>query len=213
MPTNVCSLTVTCFLIRILSSARSLHWRGKKPFVKHINTIVDYTFFLVYCPLRALQDLWRYGLFDPHRPADGGDYALLPETRGRRRLCAGSGGDWVFIDWADMDKTEPCAVNRFYGAKALECYTRLSAALGRPVPAMEAKIKDLRGRIFEKFYDPAAGAFIDSYESGRQNITRHSNILAYLFLPCDEGVKTEIYKKCDLERCRAANYNAIFQIL
>ena len=110
----------------------------------------------------------------------------------------GQEGDWVFIDWADMDKTGALCGEQILWAKALECYARLKEALDQPVPAVEAKVKSLQGRIIEKFYDPAAGAFIDSYESGRQNITRHSNILAYLFLSCGEGVKAEIYKNAIL---------------
>ena len=49
--------------------------------------------------------------------------------------------------------------------------------------------------IKEKFYDKEKEVFIDSFESGRRNVTRHSNILAYLFLPCSEKQKKDIYEK------------------
>lgn len=167
---------------------------GKKPFVKHINTIVDYTFF------------WFIALYEHYRTYGDMDFLtrIAPQMEEIMRYCLrcedsdgfvrGQEGDWVFIDWADMDKTGALCGEQILWAKALECYARLREVLDQPVPAMEAKIKGLQGRIIEKFYDPAAGAFIDSYESGRQNITRHSNILAYLFLSCDEAVKAEIYK-------------------
>lgn len=52
----------------------------------------------------------------------------------------------------------------------------------------------LQQNIFNCFFDTEKRVFIDSYESGRRNVTRHSNILAYLFLPCTEEQKRAIYE-------------------
>ena len=44
----------------------------------------------------------------------------------------------------------------------------------------------------QKAFDEKKKVFIDSYESGKRNVTRQSNILAYLFLSCDDTVKKDI---------------------
>lgn len=65
----------------------------------------------------------------------------------------------------------------------------------RTLIALGEEAEKLRKQIFEKFYDTEKKVFIDSYESGKRNVTRQSNILAYLFLSCDDTVKKDIYER------------------
>lgn len=103
-------------------------------------------------------------------------------------------GDWIFIDWAEMDKTGAlCAEQILYGA-ALEDYARMCKVLGAPDKGAMERAEALRKKISEKFWDDEKGAFIDSYESGRKYVTRQTNILAYLYLPCTEEQKQSIYE-------------------
>lgn len=39
----------------------------------------------------------------------------------------------------------------------------------------------MKQNLFDYFWDEELGAFIDCYESGRRNVTRHANIFAVLF--------------------------------
>ncbi|MCI8442294.1 MAG: alpha-rhamnosidase [Provencibacterium sp.] len=167
---------------------------GKTPFSMHVNMIMDYTFF------------WVISLYEHYMTY--GDRAFLeqiaPQLEEVMRFCTGreeadgfmrgKGVDWVFIDWADMDKTGALCGEQVLWAKALECYSRLCAFLGRPDGGAAKKAERLQSLILEKFYDAEKKAFIDSFESGRRNVTRHSNILAYLFLPCSEQMKADIYR-------------------
>ncbi len=186
---------------------------GKQPFQKHINNIVDYTFF------------WIISIYEHYKTY--GDEKFLkqmePQLDAVMNFCLsrededgfirGKEGDWIFIDWAKMDKTGALCGEQILWAKALMCYGKLKEILARRqneessenietgledkqniVRCFQNKAKTLQQRIFEKFWDNEKQVFIDSYESGKRNVTRHSNILAYLFLPCSETVKNSIYE-------------------
>ena len=55
----------------------------------------------------------------------------------------------------------------------------------------EALLKNIR----QFFWDEEKGAFIDSYQSGRRNVTRHANIFAVLFGYADEAETESILHK------------------
>lgn len=202
---------------------------GKEPFKRHINTIMDYTFF------------WMIGVKEYYQTYGDRKFVrqILPQMKEVVAFCEGressdgfmreKPGDWIFIDWAPMDKEGALCGEQILYARALECYgDLLKAALlendTAPVdgvsltdaatPADKApsannapeqsldigeeymqKAQKLYKLIMEKFYDKEKEVFIDSYESGRRNVTRHSNILAYLFLPCSKKQKKDIYEK------------------
>ncbi len=93
-----------------------------------------------------------------------------------------------------MDKTGALCGEQILYARALECYAAIGAVIGRDTKEFAEKAAVLQRRVMDKFYDSKKKVFIDSYESGKRNITRHSNILAYLFLPCSERQKKDIYE-------------------
>lgn len=167
---------------------------GKSPFKVHINTIMDYSFF------------WIISLYEYY--VTYGDKKFLeqiaPQMDEVMQFCLNrtdadgfmreKPGDWIFIDWAPMDKTGALCGEQILYAKAMECYSQICQLLGRTDKGCAAKAQALQRVIFEKFYDIEKQVFIDSYESGKRNVTRQNNILAYLFLPCSEEQKKNIYK-------------------
>lgn len=195
---------------------------GKAPFKRHINTIMDYTFF------------WFIGIKEYYQTYGDRKFVrqILPQMKEVMAFCesreSADGfmrerpGDWIFIDWAPLDKEGALCGEQILYAKALECYGELlEAAFSKegtqPVETVfeekaqpedivakqsldiakqyGQKAQRLYGQIKEKFYDEEKEVFIDSFESGKRNVTRHSNILAYLFLPCSEKQKKNIYEK------------------
>lgn len=168
---------------------------GKSPFRRHINTIVDYTFF------------WIISLYDYYQTY--GDLKFLEQIFDQMQevmnfcqkrtdedgFMRGKEGDWIFIDWAEMDKTGALCGEQILYAKAMKCYAAVCRLLGKEDDGCAEKAERLTEQIFAHFYDEEKGVFIDSYESGRRNVTRHSNILAYLFLPCSEEQKQQIYER------------------
>lgn len=168
---------------------------GKQPFKVHINTIMDYSFFWII----SLYEYYKtYGDKDFLEQIQDQMKAVMDfclERRDEDGFMRGKPGDWVFIDWAPMDKTGALCGEQILFAKAMECYAAICAVIGRDDRGLGEEAEKLRKQIFEKFYDTEKKVFIDSYESGKRNVTRQSNILAYLFLGCDDTVKKDIYER------------------
>ena len=168
---------------------------GKQPFKVHINTIMDYSFFWII----SLYEYYKtYGDKDFLEQIQDQMKAVMDfclERRDEDGFMRGKPGDWVFIDWAPMDKTGALCGEQILFAKAMECYVAICAVIGRDDRGLGEEAKKLRSQIFEKFYDTEKKVFIDSYESGKRNVTRQSNILAYLFLGCDDTMKKDIYER------------------
>lgn len=171
---------------------------GKRPFEAHINTIMDYTY------------LWVMALHEHY--VTYGDARFLgqifPQATEIIRFCRSRAGDdgfvrqrpgdWVFIDWAPMDKTGALCGEQVLFAKALECYSQLCGVLGLKDEGCQAQAQKLQMDIRTKFYDAPKGVFVDSFESGKNAVSRHSNILVYLFLPLPDDVKQSIYRNAVL---------------
>lgn len=181
------------FLDREIEKRTLIALGGKSPFRVHINTIMDYTFFWII----SLNEYYRtYGdrkfLEQILTQLDEVmDFCLRrTDTDGFMRAKT---GDWIFIDWADMDKTGALCGEQILYAKALESYSEICACLDRTDQNCGEKAERLQKAIQERFFDEDLGVFIDSYESGQKNVTRQNNILAYLFLPCTEKQKADIY--------------------
>lgn len=168
---------------------------GKAPFKVHINTIMDYSFF------------WIISLYEYYRTYGDKQFLeqIAPQMEEVMKFCLnrtdedgfmrGRPGDWIFIDWAPMDKTGAVCGEQILYARALECYANIGDIIGLDTREYRQKAADLQAAVMDKFYDREKKVFIDSYESGKCNVTRHSNILAYLFLPCSEEQKRDIYEK------------------
>ena len=167
---------------------------GKPPFEAHINGIVDYTFY------------WMIGLYEYYETY--GDLDLLrrlfPQARRIMAFCRGrvdpdgfvrgKERDWVFIDWAPMDRTGALCGEQVLFSRALQSYGNICALLGEDSEGAAAQADALQKAVLASFWDAEKGAFVDSYESGKRFVSRHSNILACLFLPMDEARRQSLYE-------------------
>lgn len=167
---------------------------GKRPFERHINTIMDYTFF------------WFMSLYEHYCTFGDKEFLrrLAPQMDEIINFCyertdadgfiRGCSGDWIFIDWADMDKTGAFCGEQILYVKAMESYAKICQIIEKDAGDAEGRAAHLEKQIFEKFWIGSRGAFIDSYESGNKKITRQTNIFAYLFLKCTDTQKRQIYR-------------------
>lgn len=167
---------------------------GKAPFRQHINTIMDYTFF------------WLISLYDFYETYGDIEFLrqIFPQAQEIMNFCLsrrsedgfmrGKQNDWVFIDWHNIDKQGAVLGEQALFAKALETYGKILYLLGMDGEFYLKEAEKLQQQTLEKFYDAKKGVFVDSFESGRNYITRHNNILAYLYLPCTKEQKENIYK-------------------
>ena len=168
---------------------------GGLPVVSYINTIMDYTFMWVI-------SIWEYYRTYGDRKFLGQIYPQLSAhvefCEGRRDddgFIRGKNGDWVFIDWCPMDKTGAVCGEQILLAEMMDCYAKIGRTLNvEETEQWEEKASELRAKIEEKFYRDSLGAYIDSFESGRENVTRQNNLLAYLYLKLPEERKHKIYR-------------------
>lgn len=157
--------------------------RGCDPIKKHINTICDYTFLWISSVwdyylhtgdfdfvsdiYPEILDMWEF--IEP-RLDENGMYARRPE-------------DWVFIDWSTFDENGPICAENMLLARAYECTAKYAALLGDTKTEKHAKerFESIVKNVNEFYWDEEKRAFVDDYESGKRNVTRHANIFALLF--------------------------------
>ena len=120
---------------------------------KHINTIVDYSL------------LWLLGV-DYHNEGYGDReflelvypkmVSLMEFCNGRREehgFLIGKEKDWVYIDWADMDKDGPLCAEQMLYAACFRVMAEISEQLGKDGSAYRQDYEKLTASIEKFFWD------------------------------------------------------------
>jgi len=100
--------------------------------------------------------------------------------------------DWVYIDWADMDKDGPLCAEQMLYAACFRVMAEISEQLGKDGNVYRQEYEKLTAAIEKFFWDEEKGAYIDSFTSGKRNVTRHANIFAILFDIADKQKQEKI---------------------
>ncbi len=165
---------------------------GKGEICQHINTIMDYTFY------------WLISIYDHYEMTGDSDFVkrMFPRMKAfmeftlsrldKNGFADGLPGDWIFIDWADIDKTGALCAEQMLLLRSLESMEKCAGIAGEDATEYRVVFDRLYKAVFERFWDEDKGAFIDSFESGRRNVTRHANIFALLFGYVDEEKRRSI---------------------
>ena len=181
------------FFDQALTRRTIIALRGHDPVTQHINTILDYSLYWII-------SLWEYYF----ATADLAFVrSLFPKMRTLLQFCEGRTdengflvglpGDWVFIDWSELDKDGAHSAEQMLYIAALEAMGRLAGLLGEPdADTFLPRAAALRRKVNEFYWKPELGAFIDSYSSGRNLVTRHANIFAIRYGIADEGQRASI---------------------
>lgn len=168
--------------------------RGKDPVRQHINTILDYSFYWILGihnyyyktgDLEFLRFIWP-------KMVTLMDFCL--SRRDAEGFVTGMPGDWVFIDWAEIDKTGAVAAEQILFYKSLQTMAVCAEVLG----SNGLQYQNIAGELYQKinrfFWNPRLHAYIDSFTSGKNNITRHANIFSILFNLVDDKRRGEIIR-------------------
>lgn len=123
--------------------------RGNDPMTRHINTIVDYSL------------LWLLGV-DYHNEGYGDrDFlelvypkmvSLMEFCNGRRDehgFLIGKEKDWIYIDWAGMDKDGPLCAEQMLYAACFRVMAEISEKLGKDGSAYRQEYEKLAAAIEE----------------------------------------------------------------
>ena len=168
---------------------------GKEPIEQHINTILDYSL------------LWIITLYEHYMTY--GDKAFLnriyPMAKKLLEFCEtrlnsdgfleGLPGDWTFIDWSKIDKCGAVCAEQMLLVKVYSVMAAISEALETGAHDELIQKRDLlKRRVNEYYWNEDTGAFIDSYKSGKNHVTRHANIFAVMYGIASEEQAQSILK-------------------
>lgn len=166
---------------------------GKPPYRTHINTINDYSAYLIISVYEHWfatgRDKFVKNIYDNLKALFDFVISRLDENG----LSVKRSGDWVFIDWGILDKDGPHCAEQILLWKACLVMSRLSAAAGKS-ESFDDRADKLRSKINELYWNEEKGAFIDSFTSGKEFVSRQTNVFAVLFDFCTEKQKQSIIK-------------------
>ncbi len=165
---------------------------GKPPYVQHINAITDYSSYLIF----SILDYYMYSgnlefvkeVYDRVKQL----YEFIVSRLDKNGFVVEHPGDWVFIDWADFDREGPQAAMQILLWQTHNAMYELSQLFNEDGTRYIAAAKKLKKNIDKFFWCKSKNAYIDSYESGKQNVTRHANIFAVLYNFADKSKKEKI---------------------
>ena len=130
--------------------------RGNDPMTRHINTIMDYSLFWI---LGVLYHYEAYGDLEFVRQVYPKMCSLMEFCEGQldeNGFLVGRENDWIYIDWADMDKTGALCAEQMLFAACWQTMAKVSAALGEENPEYMEKYEKLIGQIQKKMKKAAA---------------------------------------------------------
>lgn len=153
---------------------------GKPPVFEHVNRINDYSALLIigtaeYYFTTGDKEFIRF-IYPRAKALYEFNVSRLDESG----LVVQRPGDWIFIDWSDIDKNGPLCAEQILLWQTYNAMAALSAVVGETGDFTE-RADRLKALIMEKYWDGEKQAFIDSFTSGRRNVTRHAAIFSILF--------------------------------
>ena len=169
------------FYDREIAERTAIGLAGRVPVAQHLNTILDYSL------------LWIIGLWEHYMTYGNKSFLIhiYPVAKSMLEFCEtrlnpdgfieGFPCDWTFIDWADMDKTGAICAEQMLLVAAYSAMSKIAKVLNVEDCGFSDKGTHLQALINRYYWKEELGAFIDSYTSGKNQVTRHANIFAVMF--------------------------------
>ncbi|MCI8387255.1 MAG: alpha-rhamnosidase [Clostridiales bacterium] len=154
---------------------------GKPPYFEHINRINDYSALLIIGTSEYYYNTGDAKFIKFIFPRVKSLYDFIVSRLDENGLVVGRPGDWIFIDWSDIDKDGPLCAEQILLWQAHNAMKLLSEVVGEDGTIYSERADKLKSLINEKYWDEEKYAYIDSFTSGRRNVTRHANIFAILY--------------------------------
>lgn len=171
---------------------------GKPPYEQHINTINDYSMYLIIGAYEYYYSTGDARFICTYYSRIHELYRFITERLDSDGYVCKRQGDWIFIDWSDMDKDGPICAEQILLWRTHTAMAQLSDVVGEPNSECRRRADVLKEKIMKDFWREERGAFIDCAVSGRENVTRHANIFALMY-DFVTGERAEKIIKCVLE--------------
>ncbi len=154
---------------------------GKPPYEQHINSINDYSMYLIigaYEYYFATGDKQFIQVYYPRLKAL---YNFIEGRIDEAGYICQRPGDWIFIDWSDMDKDGDLCAEQILFWQCKNAMASLSELMGMDSSHYRKTADKLKRNIMQDFWREDRGGFVDCYTTGKENITRHANIFAIMY--------------------------------
>lgn len=173
--------------------------RGNDPVTTHINTIVDYSLLWILSVWKHYESYGNREFLEYIYPKMVSLMDFMVGQTDENGFLVGRKGDWIYIDWAEFDKEGPFCPEQMLFIESLRVMGLASTLIeGDDTPCKEdyaQRYIELKRKTNEYYWDREKGAYIDSFVSGKRNVTRHANIFAVLFDIADDRKKESILEK------------------
>ena len=154
---------------------------GKPPYELHVNTINDYSSFLILSVWEHYEATGRLDFVKTIWEKLKALYAFILSRLDENGFSVRRPGDWVFIDWGVLDKDGPHCAEQILLWQAHLAMAKLSDALGEDPADCLVRAAALKNKTLSAYWDAEKGALIDSFVSGRRFVSRQTNIFAILY--------------------------------
>ena len=170
--------------------------RGNDPMTTHINTIVDYSLYWILSVKEHYEAYADEKFVRQVYPKMVSLMNFCEEQLDEHGFLIGREKDWIFIDWADLDKEGPLCAEQMLLAGGYKAMAAVAAVVEDSACAASAeynrKYVELVKKIDQFYWDNDQSAYIDSFCSGKRHVTRHANIFAILYGIADADRQTQI---------------------
>ena len=163
--------------------------------VRHVNTINDYTMYMLISVWEYYHSFGDKAFVEFMWDRIMALYTFLVNRLDENGFVVQRTGDWIFIDWSDIDKDGPLCAEQILLWQTEQTMAKLCELLDKPKEEHMARADALKAKIMQNFWDDGRSAFIDSFTSGKKHISRHANIFAILFDFVDAPTKARILQQ------------------
>ena len=182
------------FSDREITKRTILGLRGNDPVQQHVNTILDYSMYWIISIANYYQSTADEAFVRMVYPKMKTMMAFLESQLDENGFIIGRSGDWIFVDWSEMDKTGALCAEQMLFVMCYRTMAQMQALTGDGQEDYAAKENELLKKIEAFFWDEEKKAYIDSFSSGKRHVTRHANLFAILFGIADETRCGQIYE-------------------
>ena len=167
---------------------------GKEPIEQHINTILDYSLLWIISLYEHYMTYADRVFLEKIFPMAQKLLAFCETRLNQDGFLEGIGDDWIFVDWSEIEKVGAVCAEQMLLIQVYAVMGELSNVLGRAESEYTEKENALKKRVNAFYWDIEKGAFIDSYVSGNQHVSRHANIFAIMYGIASEAQTNSILK-------------------
>ena len=170
---------------------------GKEPYRIHINTINDYSAYLIISVWEHYFATGNLAFLRAVYPKVQALFSFMLQRLDARGYVVPRAGDWVFIDWGELDKEGPHCAEQILLWKVYNVMAQLAQVLDEDADLVKRYLlaaATLKFKILDDYWDEEKGAFIDSFVSGKRFVSRQTNVFALLFDFVDGDVRESVIK-------------------